>query len=296
MEIFIRVMDAGSISAAAERLGIAKSAVSRRIAELEERLGAQLFRRTTRRLNPTEAARQFYARAVHILADADEAEQAVADSHRTLRGTLRVAVPLSFGLLHLAPAIEDFGKQHPQVGFDLDFNDRQVDLVAEGFDVALRIAELSDSTLMARCLAPIRMVTCASPDYLAAHGAPASPDELGNHRCLTYSLAADPASWTFVDAQGKRRKVRVPSVMQANNGDFLVQAAVAGCGITRQPSFIAFEAIRAGRLVPVLCDFRGPDLSAYAVYPHTRHLSQRVRSFVDYLVERFAGVPYWDVV
>ncbi len=296
MEIFVRVMDAGSISGAAERLGIAKSAVSRRIADLEERLGAQLFRRTTRRLNPTEAARQFYARALHLLADADEAEQAVADSQRTLRGRLRVAVPLSFGLLQLAPAIEDFGKRHPQVSFDLDFNDRQVDLVAAGFDVALRIAELSDSTLMARRLAPIRMVTCASPDYLAAHGEPALPADLAQHRCLTYSLAADPESWVFVGSDGRRVKVRVPSVMQANNGDFLVQAAIAGCGITRQPSFIAYEAIRAGRLVPLLCDFRGPDISAYAVYPHTRHLSQRVRSFVDYLVERFAGVPYWDEV
>lgn len=294
MEIFVRVMDAGSISAAAERLGLAKSAVSRRIADLEERLGAQLFRRTTRRLNPTEAARQFYARAVHILADADEAEQAVADSHHTLRGRLRVAVPLSFGLLHLGPAIEDFRERHPQVSFDLDFNDRQVDLVASGFDVALRIAELSDSTLMARRLAPIRLVTCASPDYIARHGRPGSPADLAHHRCLTYSLAGDPESWMFQGADGKTVKVRVQSTMQANNGDFLVQAAIAGQGITRQPSFIAYRAIRDGRLLPVLETYGGPDISAYAVYPHTRHLSQRVRAFVDHLVERFAGVPYWD--
>lgn len=296
METFVRVMESGSISGAAERLGIAKSAVSRRIADLEERLGVQLFRRTTRRLNPTESASRFYTQAVRILADVEEAEQAVVDNHRTLRGRLRVAVPLSFGLLHLVPAIESFIEHHPQVTFDLDFNDRQVDLVAAGFDLALRIAELSDSSLIAHRLAPIRMLTCASPAYLAAEGFPQTPADLKSHRCLTYSHASDPESWVFVGPDKKISKVRVRSCMQANNGDYLSRAAIAGYGITRQPSFIVYQAIREGKLVAVLGEFSGPAISAYAVYPHTRHLSQRVRAFVDFLIERFAGEPYWDDV
>lgn len=174
MQTFVRVVEAGSISGAADRMDIAKSAVSRRVAELEERLGVQLFRRTTRRLNLTDTGRSFYERCVAILADVEEAEQAVSEAHATLRGQLRVAVPMSFGLLHLRPAIMDFACANPEVRFDLDFNDRHVDLLAEGVDVAIRIAALSDSSLIARRLAPVTSVVCASPDYLAQHGEPLS--------------------------------------------------------------------------------------------------------------------------
>jgi len=294
METFVRVVEAGSISGAAERLGIAKSAVSRRIADLEERLGAQLFRRTTRKLNLTDTARRYYARCIHILADVQEAEQAVSDEHGTLRGRLRVAVPLSFGLLHLGPAIEAFMEQHPEVEFDLDFNDRQVDLLGEGFDVALRIADLPDSSLIARRLAPIHLIACASPTYLAEHGMPQTPEELANHHCLTYSNMVNPGVWRYIGSDGKPASVRVHSRLQANNGDFLCQAAIAGQGITRQPSFLVYKAIEQGLLVPVLCDYGWPSVNAYAVYPQTRHLSQRVRAFVDFLAARFSGVPYWD--
>lgn len=294
METFVRVVEAGSISGAAERLGIAKSAVSRRIADLEERLGAQLFRRTTRRLNLTDTASSFYERCVRILADVDEAEHAVSEQHGTLRGRLRVAVPLSFGLLHLGPAIDDFMRANPGVEFDLDFNDRQVDILTEGFDVALRIADLADSSLMARRLAPVRSLVCASPDYLQQHGTPQTPADLADHACLTYSNAPDPGTWMYRGADGKTAGIRVHARLQTNNGDFACQAAVAGQGIVCQPTFILYQAIEQGRLVPILTDYQWPAVNAYALYPRTRHLSHRVRAFVDFLAARFDGVPYWD--
>ncbi|MEJ2346268.1 MAG: LysR family transcriptional regulator [Gammaproteobacteria bacterium] len=294
METFVRVVEAGSISGAATRMSLAKSAVSRRLAELEERLGVQLFRRTTRRLNLTDTGRSFHERCVAILSDADEAEAAVSREHRTLRGRLRVAVPMSFGLLHLGPAITEFCRRHPEVQFDLDFNDRQVDLVQEGVDVAIRIARLSDSSLVARRLAAVRQVVCASPAYLERHGSPRTPDELARHACLVYSNLADPESWTYLDADGQAQRVKVPVRLQANNGDFLRAAAVAGLGLVMGPTFILYQELERGDLRPLLTDYTWPVVNAYAVYPRTRHLSQRVRALVDFLVERFAGIPYWD--
>ncbi len=293
MQSFVRVVEAGSISAAAERMGIAKSAVSRRLSDLEGRLGVQLLRRTTRRLNLTDTGRSFYDRCVRILEDVEEAENAVSQEHGTLRGRLRVAVPLTFGLLHLGPAIRDFSRAHPQVEFDLDFNDRQVDLLAEGFDLALRIAELEDSSLIARRLASIRMLACASPDYLARAGTPQHPEELVEHACLTYSLLREPETWRYHHG-GQDGAVRVQSRLRANNGDFLRQAAEAGQGIVLQPTFITYRSLAEGRLVPILTECEWPGVPAYAVYPQTRHLSRRVRAFVDFLAERFAGVPYWE--
>jgi DNA-binding transcriptional LysR family regulator len=289
------VVEAGSISGAADRLGVAKSVVSRRITDLEERLGAQLFRRTTRRLNLTDTARGFYDRCLRILADVQEAEDAVSDEHGTLRGRLRVAMPLSFGLMHLGPAIDAFMEKHPKVEFDLDFNDREVDLLAEGFDVGLRIGTLADSSFIARQLATIKGQLCASPTYLEKHGTPRVPEDLRSHACLTYSNLPDPTLWTFVGSDGKETQVRVTSCLMANNGTFLRDAAIAGQGIVLQPNFISYEAIQSGQLVPLLTDHSWPDVHAYALYPQTRHLSRRVRAFVDFLADRFAGVPYWDV-
>lgn len=294
METFVRVVEAGSISGAAERMGIAKSAVSRRLSDLESRLGVQLFRRTTRRLDLTDSGRGFYERCLTILSDVDEAEDAVSQAHGTLRGRLHVAVPLSFGLLHLGPAICAFMQAHPEVEFNLDMNDRQVDLLAEGFDLALRIADLEDSTLIARQLAPIRTVVCASPDYLAQHGTPLIPEQLAEHNCLVYSNNPEPALWRYHDSQGNALSVRVRACLQASNGDFLHQAAIAGQGICLQPTFIVHRSIEEARLIPILTGYGWPSVNAYAVYPQTRHLSLRVRVFVDFLAERFAGTPYWD--
>ena len=295
METFIRVVEAGSISGAAERMGIAKSAVSRRLSDLESRLGVQLFRRTTRRLDLTDSGRGFYERCQRILSDVDEAEEAVSQAHGTLRGRLRVAVPLSFGLLHMGPAICDFMRDHPELEVDLDMNDRQVDLIAEGFDLALRIADLEDSSLIARQLALINTVVCASPDYLARQGSPQTPEQLAEHDCLVYSNNPEPTLWRYRDPQGAAKAVRVQARLLASNGDFLHQAAVAGQGIGLQPTFIVYKSIEEGRLIPILTDYAWPGVNAYAVYPQTRHLSRRVRVFVDFLAERFSGTPYWDV-
>ena len=294
MSTFVRVVDAGSVSGAADQLGVAKSAVSRRLRDLEGYLGAELLRRTTRRLALTETGRAYYERCLRILAVVTEAEDAVSLQHRHLAGQLRVAAPLSFGLLHLQPAIDAFMQEHPLLRFDLDLNDRQVDLVAEGFDLGVRIARLPDSSLIARPLAPIRAIACASPEYLMRRGTPGTPEELQAHDCLVYSNLPDPTVWRYRDASGQKRQVALQPRLAANNGDFLCQAAVAGEGIILTPTFIASRDIAAGRLQPVLTNVDWPALQAYALYPQTRHLSPRVRRFVDFLVQRFAGPPYWD--
>ena len=294
LETFVQVVESGTFTAAAERLSVAKSAVSRRIAELEARLGVQLFRRTTRRLNLTDTGRGFHERAVRILADLEEAELAVSRAHRTLRGTLRVAAPLTFGVRHLGPAIRDFARLHPEVIFDIDFNDRQVDLIQEGVDVAVRIARLEDSTLVARRLAPVRLAVVASPAFVQHHGRPASPADLAALDGLSYSLAPDPSLWRYRAPDGSEGSVRIRSRLAANNGDFLCAAAIAGQGVLLSPTFIVYRALADGRLVSLLADHEWSDVAAYAVYPRTRHLSVRVRAFVDFLAERFAGVPYWD--
>jgi DNA-binding transcriptional LysR family regulator len=294
LETFVQVVESGSFTAAAERLSVAKSAVSRRIADLEGRLGVQLFRRTTRRLNLTDTGRGFHGRAVRILADLEEAELAVSQAHRTLRGTLRVAAPLTFGVRHLGPAIRDFATRHPEVIFDIDFNDRQVDLIQEGVDVAVRIARLEDSTLVARRLAPVRLAVVASPTFVQHHGKPRSPADLASLDCLAYSLSPEPWVWRYRAPDGSEGSVRIRSRLAANNGDFLCAAAVAGQGVLLSPTFIVYRALADGRLVSLLADHEWSDVAAYAVYPRTRHLSVRVRAFVDFLVERFAGLPYWD--
>lgn len=294
MRTFVKLVERGSITAAAEHLGIAKSAVSRRLADLEGRLAVQLFRRTTRSLSLTDTGRSFYERCLRILADVEEAELAVSEQHGTLRGRLRVAVPLSFGLGHLGPAIDAFLDAHPEVEFDLDLNDRQVDLLTEGFDLAVRIAELRDSTLIARRLAPIRHLTCASPDYLARNGTPSRAAELADHACLVYANAPTPSVWEYLDPAGRSGRVAVKPRILANNGDCLRQAAEDGHGIVLGPSFILYQAIEGAKLTPILRDHQWLSLNAYALYPSTRHLSQRVRAFVDFLADRFAGVPYWD--
>lgn len=294
MKMFVAVVDTGSISGAAERLEVAKSAVSRRLADLEARLGAQLLHRTTRTLSLTDSGRAFFERAQRILADLEEAEQAVSQAHGAIRGRLKVALPLSFGLLHLADLINEFMGLHPEVEFDLDFNDRQIDLMQEGFDLAIRIARLPDSSLIARKLAPIRHGLCASPEYLARHGTPMRADDLAGHAGLVYSNLANPGLWSYVGPDGQPGSVRVPIKLRANNGDFLCRAAIAGQGVILHPTFYLNDAIRSGALVPLLTDHAWPELNAYAVYPLTRHLSRRVRAFVDFLAEKLEGEPDWD--
>jgi DNA-binding transcriptional LysR family regulator len=294
LQAFVAVVEAGSFTAAANRLDIAKSAISRRVSALEERLGVQLLRRTTRRLNLTDTGESFYEHSSRILADLEEAEAAVAQEHGELRGNLRVALPLSFGVRHMSQPIAEFSELHPRVSFDLDLNDRRIDLLADGVDLAIRIGRLADSTLIARRLFEAHTVLCASPDYLERHGIPQTPDDLPDHDCLVYGNLPDPGKWACTDRHGERHKVDITATLTASSGDFICGAAAAGLGLALQPTFIAGDAISRGELQPVLTDYKWPVTSAYAVYPPTRHLSYRVREFIDFLADKFSGTPYWD--
>jgi DNA-binding transcriptional LysR family regulator len=294
LQTFAAVVETGSFTAAATRLDADKSSVSRRVSALESRLGAQLLRRTTRTLNLTDTGQAFYERSVRILADLEEAESAVALQHGDLKGRLRVALPLSFGILHMCTPIDAFNRRHPGVRFDLDFSDRRVDLLQEGIDVAIRIGHLSDSALIARRLFNGRTIVCASPDYLEKNGTPAKPSELAQHDCLVYSNLRDPDHWRWLTADSEACRVRVNVRMSANNGDFLSSAAADGLGIVMQPTFIAHRHIKDGSLVPILTDVEWPGAPAWAVYPPARHLSHRVREFIDFLVDYFEDTPYWD--
>jgi len=294
LECFVAVVEAGQFSAAADRLGTGKSVVSRRVAELEEHLGARLLQRTTRRLSLTEAGREFYPRALQLLEDLAEAEQSVSSGQQALSGRVRLATPLTFGLLHLGPLLNRFMQAHPAVVLDMDMDDGQVNLIQEGVDLALRIGRLEDSSLIALPLATIRSVLVASPDYLAKEGTPTTPDELRNHPGLCYSNLPEPQRIELTDAGGKRHSVNLPLRLLANNGDFLLGATAAGLGICLSPTFIVYRAIREGRLVPILRDYRLPLATAYAVYPSRRFVPLRVRALVEYLQEAFGERPYWD--
>jgi len=293
MQHFVRIVEAGSISKAAVQLGLAKSGVSRRLAELEARLGVRLLNRTTRRSSLTDAGRTYYEGAVKLLSDVSELDALVADSEASLQGSLRLAAPLSFGLGHLAPAIEEFMRSHPAVTIDIDFSDRQIDLVAQGVDLAIRIAELRDSSLKARRICPVRLMLCASPAYLEQHGTPRKVDELEKHRILHYDIGGGPVL-RLADPRGGDQPLHIRPALVANNGDFLRDMAIAGHGIILTPSFIAWQAVALGELVPLLRDCWPAPLNAYAIYPQTRYLSRRARAFIDFLSERFGDNPYWD--
>jgi DNA-binding transcriptional LysR family regulator len=294
IEAFVRVAECGSFSKAAERLHSSKSVVSRHVGALEAELGARLLHRTTRALTLTEAGRSYLERATRILADLAEANASVGQLQAAPRGRLRVSAPMSFGVLHLAPALPDFLNRYPDVELDMIMNDRYVDLVDEGFDVAVRIGKLEDSSLVARKLAPMRRTVSAAPAYLEKRGTPQSPDDLRAHECLCYSNVGLSEEWRFVRPDGRPWPVEVHGRLHANNGDALRAAALGGCGLAVLPSFLVGRDFQSGALVSVLEKFMAQDSAVYAVYPHARHLSPKVRAFVDFLAERFGPDPYWD--
>ncbi|MGR3717651.1 MAG: LysR family transcriptional regulator [Thermohalobaculum sp.] len=294
MRCFVQVVDRGSVTKAADALRVAPSAVSRRIKELEARLGTQLLIRTTRRMSLTEAGRTFHARCQRILADLDEAEVEASDQHGALKGALRVAAPLTFGVAHLTPIIIEFMRENPGVVVDLDFSDRVVDLVAEGFEIALRIGTLRDSTLIARKLVDVRVVVCAAPSLLAEHGTPDHPDQLKDWPALCYTGSERPDVWRYRAPDGSDGSVTMQVRMLANNGGVLRDAAIAGEGVILQPSFHLHKAVPEGDLVPILCDYHWPEIAIYTVYPQTRHLSARARAFIDFVRARIGPRPYWE--
>jgi len=294
IQVFAQVVESGSFAKAAERLSLSTSATSRHVADLEAHLQTRLLNRTTRRVSLTESGQAFYERAVQLLADLQEAEQEAARAAVVPRGTIRLTTSVNFGVRHLAPALAEFLAQHAEVRFDVSLSDRIVDLVEEGFDLGVRIGSAGSDNLVARKLGETRLVPCASPDYLSAHGAPKTPEELARHNCFTYEYLAPRNLWRFRDASGRERAVHVAGTLHSNNGDLLAEAAARGAGIAFEPAFIVGPDVRAGRLVPLLQDFTPPPVPIYAVYPSRKHLSAKVRRFVEFLIERFADAQDWS--
>ncbi len=293
IETFVRVVEAKSITAAAKQLHIAKSAVSRRLKDLEGRLGVQLMTRTTRKLSLTDTGEALYQRSVSLLADWAETESATINAQAALAGVIRIAAPLSFGVAHLGPAILDFMKVHPDVEFDINFSDRKIDLIADGMDLAIRIGDLPDSSLIARKIAVVSMVAAASPAYLKEHGVPETPEDLEKLKELRYGYRSS-AAWPYKAPDHSEGDIEMSPRLMATNGDFLRDAALAGEGVLIEPRFILYKNLEDRSLLEILPDYTWPELTAYAVYPPTRHLSARVRTFVDFLVERYRGIPYWE--
>jgi len=293
MQLFTRVVDAGSFTAGAEQMGISRALASKLIQTLEDNLGVRLLNRTTRRISLTDPGKSYYQRASEILVQLAEAEAEAAELQVEPRGRMRVSAPISFAVRHLAPALADFQRRFPRVELELGLNDRLVDIVDEGYDLAIRISRLADSSLVARRIASASMVVVASPEYLARAGTPNHPDELAGHSLLIYTLTPKPEEWTFVRG-AETVAVRLKGRLFVNNGDYIEAAAIGGGGIGLLPTFIAFDALKKGRLVQVLGEWPVPDIGIHAVYPQTRALPAKTRVLIDFLVERFGPVPCWE--
>jgi DNA-binding transcriptional LysR family regulator len=291
MEIFARVVTAGSMSAAGREMGLSPAVVSKRLRRLEERLGTRLLQRTTRQIALTEAGQGFYERVVAIIASIDEAEAFVSRRSALARGTLKVSAPTSFGRMHIAPHLGPFLSANPDLAVHLDLSDEFVDIVGDGFDLAIRIAELSDSSLVARRLAPIHRVLCASPSYLARNGMPASIADLANHACLS---AAPQDSWRLEGPEGMVM-VRPSGPILTNSSEVVREAVIAGLGIALRSTWDVGPDLSSGRLAMVLPQYRASrHVGVYAVYPSRRFLPAKVRVFIDYLAQLFGTQPYWD--
>ena len=286
LEAFVAVVDYQGFGNAGEKLGVAKSMVSRRVTELERRLGVQLLQRTTRRQSLTDSGQTFYQRATQILADLNEAEQYVADAQCQVSGRIRLALPLGFGVSQLALPIADFLAEHPDIKIDIDLNDRQVNLIEENIDLAIRIGELEDSNLIARKLTGVHFAICASPDYLERYGEPQHPAELVNHEVLVYSNVAAGRQWSYTDG-GESVNPRVKYRLMANNGEFLAAVAVRGNAIVSGPLVHLQRHIDNGELVPILLQHTRSEVGMYAVYPPGRLISRRVKVFSDALYDHF---------
>jgi DNA-binding transcriptional LysR family regulator len=292
---FTKVVQNGSFAAAAREMRLSRSAVSKYVIDLEQDLGAQLLVRTTRTASPTENGLAYYDRCVEILAGIEEADLAVTQLQAEPRGILRVNAPMSFGTLHLGRAVADFMEKYPDLKIHLVLSDEQIDAVHEGFDLTLRIAALPSSSLIARKITPAVLAICASPDYLARRGTPKHPDELRQHDCLAYGHLVTGNQWKLTGPDGDHA-IEIPWRLATNNGEVLRDAAVKGHGIVLLPTFIAGPDLQKGSLQTILSDYKAPEISVYAVYSQTRHLSVKVRLFVDFLVERFGRRPYWDLI
>ena len=293
MQLFARVVESGSYTAAAEQMDISRALASKLVQALEDQLGVRLLHRTTRRLSLTEAGQNYYQRISEVLAQLAEAEAEAAELQVEPRGRLRISAPVSFSILHLGGPLAEFQRKYPRVELELSLNDRLVDLVEDGFELAIRIGQLADSSLVARRLAQVRLLTVASPAYLGWHGTPKRPEDLADHNCLQYTLAARREEWTF-QRGGEKVAVKTRGTLHVNNGDLIAAAAREGLGIAVSPDFIVHEALRRGELVTVLDDWRVFDIAVYAVYPAGRSVPAKTRSLIDFLAERFQPAAPWD--
>jgi DNA-binding transcriptional LysR family regulator len=287
--VFVRVVELGSFTRAADELEVSKAAVSKYVSRLENRLGARLLNRTTRRLTLTEAGELLFRRSVAALAELGDAERDVAQLTGKPRGMLRITAPTYFGTVSLAPLLKDFRAAYPDITLDLDLDDRLVDLVTERFDVAVRISGMSDSSLVARRLAPTPLVVVGSPAYFRRSGVPQAPADLTAHDCLGYSLARPPDAWRFRVSKGRWVTVTVSGSLRCNNDFVLKQAVLDGLGLGMFPSFFVGGELAEGRLVQVLKDYETPRLSINAVYASRRHLPPKVRVFLDFLADNFGA-------
>jgi len=293
LKTFATIATLGSYARASDKLGISRTIASKRVSGLETELGVKLINRTTRTMSLTEAGRKLHVMADTLFGLLDSAEEDIRSGAAAPRGVLRINAPMSFGIRHLGPIVDQFLMRYPEVEIELMLDDRIVNIVEEGFDVAIRIRRLEDSSLLAKRLAPAHMVLCATPAYLDRRGEPQTPAELDRHECLVYDYLARQGVWSF-EREGEQADVRISGRLRGNNGDVLLQAALDGLGIILAPTFMAHEALRSGALKPILCDWRALDAGIYAVMPPGRIDVRRVRAFVDHLGESLGREPYWD--
>lgn len=292
--VFVAVVQYGGFSPAARFLGISKSAVSKRVSLLEQQLGVKLLHRTTRKLSLTEAGEHYFEHALKANLAARDAEDAVAQLQGEPQGRLRINSPMSFGRLHMAPMIPEFLKKYPKIRIDLVMDDKRLDLVSGGFDIAIRGGALPDSTLVARRLATLNSVLCASPDYLERHGYPQQLDDLLQHNCLSFSYSNDVKEWSFTQGN-QRHSVVVSGSYQVNNSEALLEAVRQGLGVARLPTFVAGPDIRTGRLNVLFPEYQMPELAINAVLIERQYMPAKVRAFLDFAIEYFGSeTPYWE--
>jgi DNA-binding transcriptional LysR family regulator len=293
IQAFSKVVEAGSFVGGAEKLGISTTSISRLVAELEEHLGTRLLQRTTRRLHLTDAGRRFIERASVLLSDLEEAEAEVGATTTTPRGRLRISVPLTFGIRHLADRFPRYRQLYPEVELEVHATDRRIDLIEEGFDLAVRLSREIPPTYVARPLTIVRLVVCAAPAYIKRHGAPRTPQDLTEHNCLTLPSGGYEDRWPLEGEDGTVT-VHVRGDFRADSGDLLRSAALAAQGIILLPTFIVGDDLLSGDLIPLLSKWRPPHGEAKIVYPSRRFLSAMVRTFNEFLQQEFAGEPPWD--
>jgi DNA-binding transcriptional LysR family regulator len=293
MNAFAKVVALGSYAEAARALGVTRSAVSKAVMELEHHLGARLLDRTTRRVGPTEAGLAYYERCLDVLARVEETELQIAKLHQEPKGVLKINAPMSFGALYLGTAVAEFMSRFPQLKIELTLTDRFIDPIEEGVDVTIRIADLRDSSLIARRLAPARIALAAAPSYLDQRGSPRAPEDLAHHHCLVYGHTTTLTKWQLSHGD-EVISVTINSMLCSNNGDVLRAAALAGHGIVALPTFLIGPDIAAGRLRPVLSEHTPPPLGIFALYAANRYLAVKTRLFIDFLATRFGAVPEWD--